>query len=288
MAYVITRKALEYRQAEPIGLTLMSDLHIGARNCEQARIKRDLERARENGDRININGDVFDAIIPSDRKRFRQTALDEFLLGRDDILDAAVEMAVSEEYLGPYAKLIDSISIGNHELVVEKIHATDLIARLVRRLNRMGGEVEYAGTIGYVQYLFRLHGKGRAFDIFHYHGRGGDAPITKGMIDFSRLATWVDADVLWIGHKHNKLANTDPMRIRCPLQGDEPVERQQVYVMTGGYLRPVEGQTSKDALINGRKAEYSSDWGLRPQARGGARLLVKIGNRGIENVEAVI
>ena len=288
MAYFITRKSLEYRKAELIGLTFISDIHIGAWNCDRVRLKRDLERAKEHGDRVNINGDVFDAIIPSDPKRYKPGALDPYLHGRSDILDAAVEMAVSDEFLGPYAKLIDSVSLGNHETVIEKIHSTDLIARLVRRLNRLGGDVKYAGTIGFVQYSFRKHRKGTLFNIFYHHGKGADSPVTKGMIDFTRLATWVDADVIWIGHKHNKIANTDPIRLRCPREGDSPVECQQTWLMTGGYLKSTDGQTSDDALLNGRKSDYASDFGLRPQGRGGARLLIKMCDRGVEYVEAVI
>ena len=48
---------------------LMSDLHLGSACCDVGAIQSDLRRAKDLDARVLINGDVFDAILPGDRKR---------------------------------------------------------------------------------------------------------------------------------------------------------------------------------------------------------------------------
>src|SRR5439155_16720180 len=44
-----------------------------------------------------------------------------------------------------------------------------------------------------------------SYKIYHNHGAGGDAPITGGAIEDSRLQMYVEGvDAIWTGHNHNK------------------------------------------------------------------------------------
>jgi hypothetical protein len=171
---------------------------------------------------------------------------------------------------------------------VEKWHSTDMVARLIRRLNQShvttdGHEIKPGGYTGFVDYRFSWNGNkkagnGRRLVIYYHHGGGGASPVTKGMIDFSRKATFIDSDVVVLGHKHNKISDTGAMRMSCPVQGNEPITRQQVFVMTGAYM---------DTYQSGRGG-YASDWGLAPQAKGGARLLVHFSDKsGIRRLQLV-
>ncbi len=112
--FFITRpEPLQVKRTTEVGITLMSDLHLGAAHVDYKRIERDLREAKAAGDRILINGDVFDFILPSDHKRFSPDALHSRLRGRRDILNACLEWGT--EFLAPYADQIDMIGIGNHE-----------------------------------------------------------------------------------------------------------------------------------------------------------------------------
>lgn len=289
---MITRKNLLCSVAEPMGFTLMSDLHIGGASTDHASIQSDLLTAKEQGDRISINGDIFDAILPKDHKRYRPEAIHPDLQNRSDMLNGALNMAV--EIIGPYAPLIEMIGCGNHEDAVAKYHGLDLVQILVHRLNtECGGTVNYGGYTGFVAYSAstgKKHGTGKKSRvvIYYHHGSGGSSPVTKGMIDFNRKGVWVDSDVVWLGHKHNKLTDTTPMRMRCPSSGDQPILDQQVYVMSGSYLDTMKFQTQEE-IMNGRVSTYASDWGLPPQAKGGARVLVKMDrNSGKEWIKVLI
>jgi len=284
---IITRKEIKQPYSEPFRLHLMSDLHIGAANVDYDLIAREIAAAKASGARVAINGDVFDAILPKDHRRFKPDCLHPLIQGRPDILDAAIEMA--SDIFSPIKEQIDVIGMGNHESAVEKYHSTDLIARLIRRL---GGAAQYGGYEGYIVYRIRKKSPRTkscaALIVYYHHGGGGAAPVTKGMIDFARKGVWVDSDVVWLGHKHNRIVDSTPLRMRCPHIGDEPVYDKQVFIMTGGYM--VRGtQTSAEVMDGGRRSSYAEDAGLAPQATGGVELLVKVDNsHGVRDIRVLI
>jgi hypothetical protein len=108
------------------------------------------------------------------------------------------------------------------------------------------------------------------------------------MIDFNRKAAWVTSDVIWLGHKHNKLVDATPLRLRCPKNGAEPIVDQQVCIMTGAYMNNYAGSTHEHTMQHGRRSVYSSDAGLPPQGKGGVRLLVKVHRQGgVEHIRVV-
>ena len=70
------------------GLALFSDLHLGANDIEEGKLKKDLEQSCNENRRILINGDVVEAILFRDRKRFTPS---KSLSGRDDELNEITE-----------------------------------------------------------------------------------------------------------------------------------------------------------------------------------------------------
>ena len=264
---------------------LMSDLHIGSANCREEIIRRDLEQAEALDADIHINGDVFDAILPSDKKRYNPTALASWAQGRANVVDAAIDRAMG--LLGPFAGRIRMIGVGNHETAVEKHHGSDPVALLVNFMNREHGTaIEYGGYCGWLLYRFRTEGEGlggqwRRFSIHYHHGSGGASPITKGLIQHSRKTTWVEgADVIWMGHTHHR--NVDTSVAQFVNRAGHLEHRRRLHVTTGSYLTTYEQQSGKDALANGRKASYASDWGVAPQDKGGILLSVTFRRDGLE------
>lgn len=253
-------------------------------------LRSDLKDAKNYGDRVNVNGDVFDCILPKDHKRFTPDVLDPRLRGRSDILNASLDIAVEE--LEPVVKYIDMIGSGNHEDAVAKYHGLDITQLLVHRLNKeCGGNVKYGGKTGFISYSFRNRGKGSTnrVVIYYHHGAGGSAPVSRGLINFARTREFIDSDVIWHGHRHNRVVDATPLRMRCPVSGSGPLTTQQVCVQSGGYLITTSDQTPEEAMVHGRIRNYAEDKELPPQGRGGARLLVKFHRKGgIERIRAVL
>jgi hypothetical protein len=213
---------------------LMSDLHLGSVNADHDAITEDLSRAREIGARILINGDVFDAIGPKDR-RFDLVVLHPRVERKKDLAKAIVDMA--KELLMPYRDIIDIIGIGNHEESWIAYGYNDPVRRLIEELNREGAGIQHGSFWGYVNTSFQIDGtrKRPRHKLLYLHGTGGDSPVTKGTIDFNRKGrNWV-YDCLTFGHKHNLVCQVDQMA-DVSSRG-KYAERRQLNLQTGSYYR---------------------------------------------------
>ena len=232
---------------------LFSDLHLEADDCDIELCKRDFEEAKRHNARININGDLVDLILPSDRKRYTRG---NDRLDIDYQLNHITEYAY--EFLKPYVNLIDSISPGNHEESTLKYHHYDVIRGVITLLNMVRDKklppIHQGGYKGFLRYMFN-HGDNsrvRNLTIFRHHGAGGSAPVTKGMIDFARVVPYYDADIYWIGHKHTSITDNGLSRARLNRNGDIIIDRK-LALFTAGYKKAVQQVDYKD----GHKLSYS-------------------------------
>jgi hypothetical protein len=254
--------------SEVVRLGLVSDCHFGASSLDKKALKKDFDRMAALGCRIGINGDVFDAILPSDVKRFDLRAVDPELMrmcteGGWLPLDGAIELAA--RFLEPYAHLIEFIGIGNHEGHVGKHHHVQLVPQLIAILReRTGHSIKYGGWCGYWNVALEGTGtKKTGFTIYRHHGAGGAAPATKGIIDFERMMAWQgDVDGLWIGHKHNRFAVVN-RKMTLDRRTMTSKERDVHCIMTGSYLDTY-------GLEKDTKPSYAVGWNVSPQSKGGA------------------
>ena len=167
---------------------------------------------------------------------------------------------------------------------VLRIHQTDVVKSLIRELRQKQTDsthkIHYGGYCGFLDYKFRStygedgHKRACRYVIFYHHGSGGAAPITKGMIDFSRKQ-WAIADCIWMGHKHNRLVS-EIHTVSCPRTGDNVKVKPVRQIMTGAYFDTYVGQSQLSLEEHGRHTNYAADMGLAPQGKGGARLLFTI------------
>ena len=230
-------REVEYTQGH-FGLALFSDIHLGATDIQEDKLKDDLKRSCDEGRRILFNGDMVEAILPMDKKRYTPSRA---MSNRDDVLNELTYYAV--DTLAPYVDFIDLIGTGNHDDAPIKYNGYDIVGAIVTLLNtkrsKTLGNIHRAGYQGYARYSIGnqlpsgLKHKS-AFTIYHHHGSGGSAPVSKGMIDFNRIIYSHDADLYWLGHKH--VGTHDPYVIRDWLtaQNNYEVRRSQA-VFTPGY-----------------------------------------------------
>jgi len=202
----ITVDAHDYPGDDDTGglwLYLTSDLHIDSVYCYREQLIRDLDKAKRRGAMIMIFGDLFDAMQGRfDPRRTMEELRPEYR--RPDYYDYVVKDV--GRILAPYADNIALITRGNHELSVLKNANTDLTDRLAYVLNAEHGAHVLTGQYGgYVRMMFQNGGIPQGSRAIRYfHGAGGEAPVTRGVIQTSRQAvTWVDADIVVNGHSHN-------------------------------------------------------------------------------------
>lgn len=187
-----------YTKTSNLKLMVMSDVHFDSPFCNRTQFLADLDYAKEVGALVVIVGDFFDAMQGRfDPRRSMDTLRPEYR--REDYYDFIVEDAI--EYLKPYRRSILLISPGNHELSVLKNANTDLMRRFTRGLSIPTHKVQMGGYGGVIGIHFKNNGH---VPIKYFHGAGGEAPVTKGVIQTNRQAAYLDGFVVVLnGHNHN-------------------------------------------------------------------------------------
>jgi hypothetical protein len=98
------------------------------------------------------------------------------------------------------------MSPGNHEDSVLKRHETDICQHIIDRVQLDTGHKIYKGTYcGWI--LFKFQGAKSmscTIPMFYHHGWGGGGPVTKGVIQSSRMTNYADAEIFYSGHTHDE------------------------------------------------------------------------------------
>jgi predicted phosphodiesterase len=241
---------------------LCSDLHLDAKGCDVDLLKSELSRAVELKADIIIGGDVFDAILHGDRKRYTPGG-DKF--GSDTNLNKMVKHAA--DFLRPYTKNIIAIGHGNHEMSVVKYHNFDPVDALIYDLSREDGvEIKPLHYTGIIRYIFKAPNsrRTRTYKIYYNHGQGASAEISKGLIMVDRHRKKVQADMYWFGHTHTKVVLPAEHVIFMNNQGTLE-EKQIKCLITGCYNKVFYDSTGKDVSVN-----YGEERMRTNQATGGA------------------
>ncbi len=187
-------------------ILLVSDQHHDSPFCDRKLEKNHLDEALGKNALIFFGGDTFDAMQGKKDPRASYDNLDPELK-TDKYFDAVVSF--NAKFYAPYAKQIVMMGQGNHETSVIKHNSIDLINRLAYMLNKENdANVQVGGYGGWVRLMFTMDSTKRfSLNMKYFHGSGGDAPVTRGVIQTARQAVYLpDADIVWNGHNHNEYA----------------------------------------------------------------------------------
>jgi hypothetical protein len=254
----ITRRDVSYRYGDKFTLKPLFDVHIGSPACDERAFKSYLEDADDECTYLIGGGDLLDAVIASDAKRYRKSS---DASGGDAILDEQVDRAHS--LLWPYKERILGLATGNHEDVIVQRCSTDLIQRLCRRL-----EVPFLGYSGLFKIQFRTsEGGGRTVVIRYHHGwASGRTPGGQLTSNVKDVLNW-DADVYLYGHGHALHTYSIP---RLGLCGDKLISKDLCICLCGTFLKTyTQGSTT-----------YSERKGYPPISVGSPRIFIKPHRRG--------
>lgn len=264
-----TEYYFDYSKQKQFYFALFSDLHIDSKHFARAMFQKDIGQAVAQGARVLINGDVFDAIIPSDRKRYVRSG---DVTSEDAQVNARIEIALKE--LKPWADNIDFIGFGNHEATMVKFNGIDLIEMLVRRLQEYRNPelppIQRGSYQGFLRIWFRdTTGATRQFVIYREHGKGGSSPVTRGTINIQRLHTTYIADLYWLGHSHTDVVDRSAWTI-YPDGAGRIQRRRKLSVITAGYN---EGFVQRNLRGKGLyQSEFPEEKFLAPTGLGFAML----------------
>lgn len=233
----IAKLSFDYSTRKSYVFGLMSDIHIDSPGHDAPRFTADMDRLASENASILFNGDIIDAIMPTDRKRYSRAGDG---MKQDAQTNEICDYAVSR--LKPYADYIDYMGMGNHEVTAVKFNNTDVLAMIVRDLNKARSsklpQIQRGGYVGFIYLHFHRKGESvKRFVIYRDHGKGGSSPVTKGTIGLNRLYGTYDCDLAWIGHSHTSIIDpSSQWQIGVSPQG-KLYQRQKVGLITPGYQR---------------------------------------------------
>jgi hypothetical protein len=144
------------------------------------------------------------------------------------------------ELFEPYRPYVRILGTGNHEMKWAKWNGFDPTAALIELLNCDDDwpPIKHGGVSGWYRTRFRWGTSDRAPSVAHtlwyHHGSGGDAPVTKGAIEFSRMESRWQADCYTMGHKHWRSSAFGACGYLSPT--DLPRRREHLLLQTGSYL----------------------------------------------------
>ena len=232
-----------------VKLALISDPHVDSPNFDEPTFVEHANYCLKDKRYMLFGGDIFDGIIRTDHKR----AVNSLLESGDNQLNIKLDKAY--ELLKPYHEQILFFGRGNHEESIMKYNGVDMLEVLAKMLNAGNKHKIIVGNYAnFLRFEFKdKRGKSVAhYDIYQHHGMGGSAPVTKGMIDFNRMAKGVNTDLIWCGHKHQAIVDySDPIMFLN--QNGEVVMKNRQCIMTPSYQK---GRTI-DPNINFAERMYS-------------------------------
>lgn len=239
---------IELTPATPV--VLMSDIHLGNAFCDLNRLRADLEEFKRQNALILINGDLFEAITPGDRKRWEMEA--HAIYTRNDVLNYYIRLCL--ELFGEVASQIRLIGIGNHEDSLIRNDHVDITRLVIDELERVGGQkIHYGGYHGYVRFLVhtgRKKKERKTYHLYYHHGFGGHTKSGTRMA-LNEFRQKYRADIYWMGHKHQAAIHAEA-EVRPNLRYEEIVPI--ITISTGTYLVPAACETHSHTPYEVRKA----------------------------------
>lgn len=241
-------------------LWLRSDAHHDSAHCRRELEIKHLDAALAKKALILDAGDMLDAMQGHyDPRRNYDDLRNEYKVANyyDAIEDDAIK------HYAPYARSWLLMARGNHETGVLKHANIDLTSRITGRLNRETGSAIVPGGYGgwVVFYFSEAGGKGNrsSLRLKYFHGAGGDAPVTRGVIATNRQAVYLpDADIVWNGHNHNSYV--------IPIKRERLTAQGRLYFDTCWHVRT---PGYKDDYADGASG-WEVERGGVPKPQGGA------------------
>lgn len=220
-------------------ILITSDWHFDNPKCNRKLLFKHLDQAKEENALIIINGDMLCLMQGQYDPRRNKSAIRPEHNG-DNYLDLVINDTA--EKLKPYAHLILQINEGNHESSVSKRSETNVLQRLVERLNTIANTNiqlgSYAGLI--ILNLCYQKRSYKSLKIGYSHGNWGGI-VSKGTQSVGRYASYFpDADIFISGHTHDGWIMNHP-RYKYNQNKQELKIVNQWHIKTGTYKEEFEG-----------------------------------------------
>lgn len=217
------------------------DVHLGAKACDEARLRRVVKRIQSDPQARWIGGgDYCDFINPSD-KRFSAAALAEWVNLNDLDNLATVQADRFADIVAPIADKCLAVGEGNHETAIARHYHQNVFKHILRRVAADGGqdvEQVHLGYSGWLLLRFVRQGSNGGVTTLRvnvHHGFTGGRLAGAKALAMQRWLWNHDADIVLFGHSHNTGFQTEA--VEYVDDTGKVRQHRRIGVYCGTYLR---------------------------------------------------
>lgn len=211
----IERTIYHASRKDVIRLWHLTDLHLGARACDEKLLKQHVAEIAADKNAYWIGGgDYIDAVAQAGDKRFNVATLSKWVVDAwhkdQDVDTMGIQADYFVELFRPIWHKCLALGKGNHEWAAERFYARNVYMDIVRgaaqRLN-VHPQTLALGASGFVNLKFRRgtpdsYGSGWTLRIYQHHGYGGGMKAGGHALALEYALGSFDADLLLFGHRH--------------------------------------------------------------------------------------
>ena len=205
----VIERRIPYSRPSKFNLYPIGDIHAGATDCAEDRIKKQIDIIKHDGNGLWIGmGDMIDAITEKD-PRWNTKGIASWVRS-DNIIESQKKFVV--DLLKPISNKCIAYLTGNHEETLHKIQNNDISWNICNELN-----LPFAGYSCFVELIFirRNSNEAHKFTIHAWHGAGAAQTEGAQLMRLKRLVKEYEADVYLMGHLHTIVHDiTDRLCVR--------------------------------------------------------------------------
>lgn len=255
-----------------IDLYYLTDMHIGARACDERLLQADITAIENNPNAYWIGGgDYIDCIARKKDKRYNESTLAKWLRGKDDTIGQQRDKLI--EYLSPIANKCLGMVCGNHERAALDYADRDIFWEIVTMLaQRKNVEPQKLalGVQGFVSIKFRRGIEGDihdtwSMDVFCQHGYGGGRLAGGHALTLGRVLNDYVFNIAFLGHRHTR------QYVDKTVVASNWRSRFRMAMFVPSYLAAYIKPSSEDRLVD----TYNEQIGLPPQHLGTVPVCIK-------------
>lgn len=229
-------KVLEYvvrptasSRSDVYNLYPLGDVHIGALNCAEKQFRKVVDQIKNDPRGFWFGGgDLLDAVILQDQKRFDPGSLPDWMLtGEAETIRERIKDIVAAqerrlvEILKPIAGKCVGLMEGNHEYAIMKYHNRNLMRSMCEAL-----KVPELTDCCFVRFRFERGDKPQVQNLrmFAAHGCGGGRSEGAEPNHLARLAKDKECELVLRGHSHIQHIMSPVDRLTIGTNGELPME----------------------------------------------------------------
>jgi len=279
-------------RSDTIRLHYLTDLHVGALSCDEARLRAKISEIQNDPAAYWIGGgDYIDAICRIGDKRHNEQALAPWLWGKNYVMQTQAEYVV--EMLRPIAGKCLGMVRGNHERAAQKYYDMDAYGDIVKGVAAEQGIDPFElklGVQGFVVLKFRRkygkdknkYGGTRKITVYCHHGWGGGRLPSGHAMALHRILGETQCDLALVGHRHQQQAISHATKGAASHLGGGKFKFKQA-AFCGSYLNAWINPSTDKTLTD----TYVDDIGMAPVPLGTPTITIKPDTRKIEIVTCV-